>query len=449
MVVVSTTSCKKFLEQQPSNRLSITDIFKDFEGARTTLVGCYDNLKSTNYYMRDVSVYADLMGGNIKYSRATNQILWQTYNANNDAVTNEMRSFFELAYNTIYRCNAVLENINNATDANIFQKNRMLADARTIRALVHFDLVKVFAQMPDFSTNATHSGITLKDKNDNGITVINNPSTVAQVYAFINNDLDSAIALYNNSVNIYPTGATKTYLSADAAKAIQSRVALYNKDWAKVISLANALITPTYPLISNAGYVNAWRGKTLLSESIFELAYGDRIGGSYGDYYNILATTVQYATTNDLLSLYDAADVRGKATMYNAYTINAMPYSFSKKYNGIRDSANNIRVIRISELILSRAEALAETGNLTAALADLNVIKKRGWPTAPTFASGTASVVIDEILKERRKELCFEGHLFFDIARRKQNLVRVDCQASINCNFTYPSPLFVVPIPNN
>jgi starch-binding outer membrane protein, SusD/RagB family len=450
MTIMTIGSCKKFLQQDPYNRLSITDVFKDFEGARAVLIGCYDNLRESDYYMRDVTFYADLLGGNTKYSKISNQYLFQTYNFNNDAITNEMRNFYNIAYNTIYRCNSVIENVDNAVDANVFQKNRMLADAKTIRALAHFDLVRIFAQMPNFSPNANHPGISIRDKNSNGSTLPTPISTVKEVYQFVQNELDSAINLYARSISIFPTGNDRTWLSVNAARALQCRVSLYQKDWNKVINLANILITPAYPLLSNAGYVNAWRGKVVLTESIFELAYGDRIAASLGDYYNVGSTTnIQMAATNDLLNTLDANDVRSKANMFTTTLINGVNYNFSKKYLGYRDSANNIRLFRISEVLLSRAEAYAETGNLAAALTDLNLIKKRAWPAAPTFTSTIAAVLLDEIVKERRRELCFEGHYFFDLTRRGLSITRADCSAVINCNVTYPSPLLATPIPNN
>jgi starch-binding outer membrane protein, SusD/RagB family len=448
--LISIGSCKKFLQQDPYNRLSITDVFKDFEGARAVLIGCYDNLRESDYYMRDVTFYADLLGGNTKYSKISNQYLFQTYNFNNDAITNEMRNFYNIAYNTIYRCNSIIENVDNAVDANVYQKNRMLADAKTIRALAHFDLVRIFAQMPNFSPNANHPGISIRDKNSNGTTLPTPISTVKEVYQFVQNELDSAINLYGRSISIFPTGNDRTWLSANAARALQCRVSLYQKDWNKVINLANTLITPTYPLLSNASYINAWRGKVVLTESIFELAYGDRIGASLGDYYNIGSTiSVQMAATNDLLNTLDPNDVRSKASMFTTSVINGINYNFSKKYLGYRDSANNIRLFRISEVLLSRAEAYTETGNLTAALTDLNLIKKRAWTAAPTFTSTVAAVILDEIVKERRRELCFEGHYFFDLTRRGLSITRADCSAVLNCNVNYPSPLLATPIPNN
>ena len=112
----------------------------------------------------------------------------------------------------------------------------------------------------------------------------------------------------------------------------------------------------------------------------------------------------------------------------------------------MNDTINNIKIIRSSELYLNRAEAYAKSNNLTAALADLNVIRKRGLPSATTFTSTSQQVVADEILTERRRELAFEGHLFFDIARNKKDLVRTDNTAVIK-SFTWPSALYAYPIP--
>jgi hypothetical protein len=217
-----------------------------------------------------------------------------------------------------------------------------------------------------------------------------------------------------------------------------------------VITLATELIAANrYPLASNSQYAASWIGKNVSTESIFELAYGNRTGGSLGDYFNPLATlTFQLAASNDLLSLYGTGDVRGQNSLYISRVINGSTFYFTKKYQGISDTANNIKIIRASELYLNRAEAYAKSGNLTSALADLNVIRKRANPAATNFSSASQQAVIDEILLERRRELAFEGHLFFDIARNKKDLVRVDNTATIK-SFTYPSPLYAYPIPIN
>jgi hypothetical protein len=166
-----------------------------------------------------------------------------------------------------------------------------------------------------------------------------------------------------------------------------------------------------------------------------------------GDYYNPTNTQFgQLAATTDITSVYSTGDVRGVSSMYYTTNVNNLTYNFTRKYQGMNDSANNIKIIRLSEIYLNRAEAYAESGNLISALADLNVIRKRANPSAINFAATDKQVLLDEIFRERRRELAFEGHTFFDISRQKRNLVRSDC-SSTNCSFNYPSLKFAVPKP--
>jgi starch-binding outer membrane protein, SusD/RagB family len=349
---------------------------------------------------------------------------------------------------TLYGANSILANVDRAEDATAAQKARMRADAYAIRGLVHFDLVRTFAQPYGFTPDASHPGVVLRTVNTSVLTPTPERATVKQVYDQVISDLDSALNWYAQSVSIYPTGNAKTFLSAPAVNALKSRVALYKDDWPSVITLTSALISAnTYPLLTNGQYAASWIGKNVSSESIFELAYGNRTGGSLGDYFNPLnILTFQLATSNDLLGLYATGDVRGQNTMFISRVINGSTFYFTKKYQGVGDTANNVKIIRASELYLNRAEAYAKSGNLPLALADLNIIRKRANPAAANFASTDQQAVINEILAERRRELAFEGHLFFDIARNKKDLVRVDNNAVVK-SFSYPNALYAYPIP--
>jgi starch-binding outer membrane protein, SusD/RagB family len=447
-LIFTAGGCKKFLYQEPYNNISINDIFKDFEGARTALAGCYDDLKSGDYYLRTFSLYPEVTSGNIKYSKLSNQALLLSYNFNNDAAANDMKAYFIMAYSIIYNTNTIIANIDNVLDASSLQKSRLLADAYTIRALVHFDLARVFAQGYSFTPDASHPGITVRNTVVSALTPVDNVQTCKQVFAQVTSDLDSAMLLYPNSAKVFSLGDDKTYCSFDAAKALQSRVALYKNDWSKVIALSTDLISSNkYQLISNSGYVASWKQRNISSESIFELAFGDRTGGSLGDYYNASNSLFgQMSTSNDLLSLYSVGDVRAQPSMYVKATVNSTDYYFTRKYQGMNDSANNIKIIRLSEIYLNRAEAYAESDNLVAALADLNVIRKRANPASINFESTDKATVINEILDERRRELCFEGHGFFDLSRKKKNLVRTDC-TSTQCSFVYPNSRYACIFP--
>ena len=448
LVTAYSSSCKKFLFQEPSNNISITDIFKDLEGARTTLAGSYEQLKSTSYYLKDFSAYAELTAGNIKYSKLSNRALLSSYDFNNDVNLNDMQAFFRTAYSIIYNTNTIVANINNVADASVQQKNKLLADAYALRALVHFDLNRVFAQALSFTADGSHPAIFIQNKLSSVLTPFGTPATSIAVFNQVKSDLDSAILLYPNSVNIFTVGNDKTYFSLDAAKALKSRVALYSNDWPTVISLCTGLIASNrYPLLSNSAYVNSWRGKNISSESIFEVAFGNNNAGSLGDYYNPTNSFYgQFATSNDLLNLFAPGDIRSANSMFVSANINSTTYYFTKKYQGMNDSANNIKVLRSSELYLNRAEAYAESNNLDAALADLNVIRKRANPAAIDFVSTDQQLVIDEILTERRREFCFEAHTFFDLSRKKKNLIRTDC-VSAACSFTYPDSRYANIIP--
>jgi len=82
------------------------------------------------------------------------------------------------------------------------------------------------------------------------------------------------------------------------------------------------------------------------------------------------------------------------------------------------------------------------------ARADLDVIRKRANPSAKNIQL-SGSALKEELFQERRRELAFEGHLFFDIVRKGRDLSREDCNALQNVNINYPSNLFVLPIPYN
>ncbi len=453
LLAFALSSCDKFLQQEPYNRISVDDIFQDFEGARTTLIGAYDNLKTTDYYERAIGIYADLTGGNIKYARSSNQAYLNTYNfANNSAVDqNDLTNFYQVAYNTIYRANNIFAYIEKVADATVPQKNRMLADAYVFRALAHFDLVRVFAQPYNFTAGATHPGIIIRTRNTGADAPVGDVAIVKAVYDQIIADLDSAVVRYSNSVPIYAGGEEKSYFSANFARALLVRVYLQTENWPKVIEHSNALIAAGYPLASNSNYVQGWRrngNRAMDNEAICYLyARTDINQGAFGDNFNPFNTLFGYmAASNDLLNLFAPNDVRGRNTMFVQLSISGSPFFFTRKYQGRNDSADNQKLVRISEIYLARAEAQAESDNLPAALTDLNRIRQRAISGAPALVLTNKQELIDSILVERRRELCFEGQWLWDITRKKRNLVRTDCQGT-NCSLSYPNPLFAVPRP--
>ena len=109
---------------------------------------------------------------------------------------------------------------------------------------------------------------------------------------------------------------------------------------------------------------------------------------------------------------------------------------------------DNIPVIRVSEMYLNRAEALARSGNAAGALTDLNVIRTRAGLPAATGLTGAS--LITEILKQRRLELAFEGHRFFDMKRLGLDIVKAAPVQNLNfTDFRVLAPLPVREIQSN
>jgi starch-binding outer membrane protein, SusD/RagB family len=464
VTLISVSGCKKFLQQESFNNISVNEIFQDFEGARTTLIGCYNQLRSINYYARDISVYADITGGNVKYPVQTNQLFWNSYNFNNNETSNDLKLFYAAGYNIIYRANDILQNIDRAADATVGQKNTMRAEAYMFRAMAHFDLVRVFAQAPGYTSDRSHKGIYLRLKNDQTIVPLSaQANSVKEVYEAIVKDLDSARVLYLTGSGIYNNINPKFFFNRNMATALLTRVELYNENNQRVIDVATELLpltgTPSIPLTTAANdYRNAWRNKNIHPESLMEIQFNiDDVSG-LGNYYNYapqVNNVNTLAATDDLLNLYTLTnDVRNRGSLFKRSTVNGIAFFATLKYQGMADTVNNIKLMRISEVYLNRAEAYAKMNMLPEALADLNRIRRARTGVFNNVndynnPNVTQQILIDEILNERRRELCFEGHYFFDLARNKKDISRNDCQAVMNCSINYPSNKYVIPTPVN
>ncbi|GGI23383.1 starch-binding protein [Pedobacter mendelii] len=447
------SSCEKILDKEPTDRISIADLFKDTQGAKTALAGAYHDLLSEDHYLKNSMVYPDLLGGNIKYSKTVNNRLEDIYNASQTPLLSSMSATYASLYAELNNVNNIISYTTTATGSDL-DKAKIIAEAKCLRALIHFDLVRAFAKPFSATTDGSHTGIVVNLKPQ----LYGDPApvrvSVAQTYQAIVNDLLDAINTFdNNNGGILSGGYKQNYFTKASAQALLAKVYLNTNNWDKAFSTADELIKSNqYSLISNVNYVASWTGRVPSSESIFEIAIETAFSSTgLGGYYDITNTTYrQYAATADITSLYSATDVRRTATMFNSIVISGTTYFFTKKYANGSTNQTPIKVLRLSELYLIRAEAAVEkaTPDFTIANADLNLIRKRGDASATTLNSTIKSDLVDAILLERRKELAFEGNLLFDLARRKKNIVRTDCNA-VSCNINADDFRLVMPLPAN
>lgn len=422
-------ACDDILDTEPDNLISDESALSDLAGAVAVLNGAYDRLQNINYYGRDLVVIPELLADNMRIAiQNTNRLVPESVNQERAHMVN-----WNICYDLINRVNNIIVRIDNIADATQAQKNQIKGESLFLRALGHFDLVRVYGRNPRF-LQANQDGDPVV--NTLGVPVRLQPfsqldassyparNTVVEVYQRIVTDLTDAIALLDNS-------RAPFYASKVAAKALLARVHLYQGNWAQAATLANEAITESgLTLASQANYAQIFSNVTASNpEAIFSITFvqGESLGvnNALSAFY---VTAGDAVLREDMIDQFENDDVRGDLLQ----TVVKGPETVTKtlKFNsyGGQQGIDNIPVIRLSELYLIRAEANFENNSSIGAspLADINAIHTRAG--LPALAG---PVTIDDILQERRLELAFEGHRFFDLVRRGLDVTKgtpgVDC----------------------
>lgn len=467
ILIFSAQSCSDFLEQEPGTQTSIDELLQSKEGVLTALKGLYTNVEE-NVRGERFAAYADLQGGNLKItpfdSGNKGEIVIPTafakvYSFEDQSDVSDFKMFYDDSYQIINQANLIIEYTSKLTDATAEEKNQIIAESLTIRAYTHFLLSLIYSQNYSYTTNATHLGIVYNTKSiKEGITYPEREN-VATIYTLMLKDLNEALSNYGEKSAL--EGTASTYFNSNNTKALMARIYLYKRDWQNAYDTANDVITNSgVTLMNAANLISEWEKPDLpVSEILLEFALPRDAAGTASStmsaYFGYItspppALTIsntgrKYVASNDLLDLYETNDSRKNLFLpLQLETLIAgnqvpMPYNFTKKFH---DNAGYV-AFRLSEMYLIRAEAAAQNNRPDLAMADINTIRARANASLLT----NSNTIIEDILLERRKELCFEGHLFFDLVRNQRGITRNDGCISNVCSVNYPSDKFVLPIP--
>ncbi len=434
LVILFTVSCsKEFLDEQPQQAVSMSQALNTIGDFEAAVFGIYDRMQGSSYYGRYIILTPDALSDDLKGNATVNRLSdYHSYMGSATDRSNVSENVFQVCYRVIDQANRILKT---EKDLNL---DNIKGQAYAARALAHFDLVRFYGQHYTFTADASHLGVPIITSVD----PLRKPArnTVAEVYEQVIADFNTAIGLINDDANSY-------YFSKNVIKALLSRVYLNKEDWANAAAMASDVINSgDYALASNANYADIFTGEHN-SEMIFELNNTslDNIGSATalsGVYQS--SGQNEYLPTYDLYDLMPDGDVR-KSLIIEDPSIGGGAFGTIRvnKYPDPLGYGNN-PIIRLSELYLNRAEANYHLGNTNTAQADLNIIRKRGLPTAANVTV-TGSALLDEILLERRIELCFEGQRLYDLTRNKKGVFRNDCTAS-TCSIPYPDDRFVIAI---
>lgn len=424
--IVSMTACDKKLNLINPQSIAAEDAFSTSDKVKKALVGNYAAMGAAALFGGDVLWMSELMGsdGDLNWvgTFPEPKQIW----AKNILVSNSnVAATYSQAYRVIFNANNVLANVAVVAPAD---QAKVAAEAKFQRALAYFELIKFFGEKPYFAGSAS----TLK-----GVPLITAPgpnapqdgayllprATVEAVYQQIITDLTQAEADL--------PAKNGFYANKPSASLALARVYLQQDKFAEARDAAHRCITVAeangFALVSN--YSNAFNNSTNTTEDLFAMQVTDQAGTNSN--FTFFSTDTYGARDGDIevtaahYSKYSANDTRR-----NLFFFEYGEWRVGKW----RDIYKNVKVMRLAEAYLTRAECNRRLGTTTGATPEADLHKTRGRAGLSLLVAPT----LQQILDERELELAFEGQGLWDAKRLR---LTVDGNAWNSDKMTFPIPL--------
>ncbi|TDD77342.1 RagB/SusD family nutrient uptake outer membrane protein [Flavobacterium caseinilyticum] len=437
VALLSTNCSNDFIEVAPTENIAEADllsIYNNNDGAKSFVTAIYSNALSFN-----ASSFAwngltsmtsdDADKGSDPGDTGADKDKLDALTM--DATSLSVEQVFETNYQGISKANIALNYLPKLDKADAAVVSRLTGEAKFLRALMYFNLVRCYGGVPIVDRVPVPSSV-----EDTDMTLIR--KSKEDVYKFIETDLLAAIGALPEKSGYASSDLGRA--TKGAAHALLAKVYLYQRNWQGVKDQSAAVTG--YNLVND--YATIWReiGEDSV-ESIFEIrgyggnpsqgiegymvSQGARGTSGWGWGFN--------TPTESLTNSYEAGDVRKDATIIFAgetmwdgrvvsplvanprYNEKAYVSNTKETFNGDWETTKNIRVLRYAEVLLMQAEAANEsgTGDVTG---PLNKVRNRAG-LANTTATGQVALRA-AIRAERRHELAFEHDRWFDIVRTGQ-----------------------------
>jgi hypothetical protein len=421
------SACKKsFIERSPISTVSTDVLYKTDKDFKDALVGIYGGYQAE---YQNMWLYGDMRGDDswdelVKGTAAA----MDNFTINNDdgVINGTWRNY----YNIINRANMLLFKIEEADPAIVTNRNIYISEAKFLRALAYFNLVRIFGDVPVVTTP-----ISIEEAYKSA------RIPVSQVYEnVIVKDLVEA----EDVLPAKYSGADLGRATNGAVKALLGKVFLTIKDFVKAEAKLQELTTMGYALLPKYTDLFDYTKDEHHSEYIFDIEYEQGMGEGncfttnftpknppLASYYGV--TGGQNGFNNpprSLFAIFPDGDLRKDITAADGFTDaggefhKLIPSSndvqtFTKKYMvqllASCDGRANWKVIRYADVLLMYAEALNENGKTIEALTEMNKVRVRAG--VAEYQDLTQSETREAIYLERRLELAFEGHRWFDLVR--------------------------------
>ena len=445
VTLFSLSSCNELTELQPSSSFSETTAFTSAARCELSMAGVYDAAQSGFYAGGAVRGYpfgaASTEQGDMRGEDMLNVATFYaiTYEATYNSTTPNNQFQWETLYALINRANVVIDGVNGASKSGVLTADKSKeyeAEARFLRALAHHELLVHFARPYSHTPDASHLGVPYRTS------AVNSPATVDQAKSQGRNTVKVCYEKMLEDLNFAEVNlpATRTgglkisRATKGAAIALKSRLYLHMGNWSKVVEettkIVNGSTSFTSPVGSYAltaspdGPFASPSANLANTESVFAIENASidnpGVNGALGAMY---ANSPGRALIAISPIIWNAPFWKPNDLRRSLLTVSSGRAYFSSKYKDVSTYADANPLIRYSEVLLNRAEALARISSDVDlnALALLNAVRNRAVKTeADQFTSTSFTCkkeLIQAILNERRIEFLAEGKRWSDIHR--------------------------------
>lgn len=424
----SMTSCNKFLDKDPLGQTAEDEFFNSETNANAAVLGAYRSMMNSFSFGQSVVIVPEFSAVHVRHAAVYPEyelIAQHAIDATNPWIAN----MWQATYATINAANNIIDEVPamEATAISEEKRKQFVGEAKFIRALNYFFLVRAYGRVP-LKLKATKEG-------DD----IDTPQAEKKAtYEQIVKDLTEAIAALPKT-NPNTGDAARGRASHWSAKALLAKVYLYQasitNDYKKSADLANEVITAGgFGLVSD--FSTIWTTQNT-NEAIFEIQFDDQATNPLASVANDNASVLFFAKDTTVLDLYEDADKRAAFTIKKGSKNNY----FMGKFPNFSPASQNLPVIRLAELYLIHAEAKARVdGSVTqAAYNSLKKVQERAGVVKPMSTYTSLANFITAVQEEKERELMFEGETWFDFARTKLALKKYKTLTDEN-DLIYPIP---------
>ena len=458
------SSCQDAIDIQQPGLLLADNAFQNVDDLKLGLLGVYSQFDNT-IQIRFNALYTDELSiGLVNGGQGISEYAL-SLNPTSDAPSQIWTTYY-IAIANINKFIAAGNDLVPAEGEETTYKN-ILGQAYALRAYAHFELQTYFTT--DYSNDSALGVIALDYVPTLDAQIARN--TNGEVFDFINADLDTASDLILDNSDV------RTFVNKDFVTALRARMAAYRGKYTLADTYASQLLTE-YPIANQVQFFNMWED-TDNTEMIFkfERSKGDPYDAQGTDGFGYVGSMFAFSTSTidgspffemsrSLFNKLPTDDIR-YIRYVDPSSLISPDYETTgnyrqedvlviRKYPGSENQAlmNDLKIFRSAEMLLIKAEALADANDLGGAAGLIKQLRDARFGSAqalPSYANQTAA--FGDILDERRVELALEGHRWVDIKRlgvkgnRTIDRYSRDCAINNVCTISNTDYRFTMPIP--